>query len=396
MFVFKKSMNSLEELKIDEIYNLFKTNSSELNLNIISKLQKFNNINELLNHYLKQEYRNVLDIFSKLSSIIKNIYEKNEKKEKNVKNDINLEVDNYLYDISKIILLFFLFKKNNEMLFHLLKSTKKFRNRFNLEKKSKFNIHETINNLINDLRNDSHLFFQRNYSRRGTKENTISSSNKNGLNLSKSCKFESNSKEGDYLLFQCNTPKFEEDETNEEKSNSNLFNIENIGQIKDENIKIVKKKTNETNNSSLSFKNMKLVYESNSKNKINTRKKSRTIKMGLVFSQPKFSYKHKKASISNKNNIIPYNNDFEIDNNQKSIEKYQILIDFLNNINSLYKNGKINSQQKISVKKLIISDSDTIIEKFSQLFNKNLDKNLKNKYIKDFLFEQINNSNNYL
>ena len=114
--------------------------------------------------------------------------------------------------------------------------------------------------------------------------------------------------------------------------------------------------------------------------------------MGLTFSDHKPSYKFKKASISN-NNIIPYNNDFEMDNKQNSIENYQILTDFLNNINSLYKNGKINSHQKISIKKLIISESDAIIEKFSQLylFNRNLDKDLKNKYIKEFLLEQINN-----
>lgn len=392
MLDFLKSMNLSDELKINDVYNLFKTDSSELNLNIISNLQKFHNVSELFNYYTKEDSRNVFEMFNILFSTIKKIYEENEKKEKILKNDFKLEVENYLSDISKIILLFYLIKKNNELIFHLLKCSKKLRNRFSMEKKAKFNIYETINNFINDLKNDSHLAFQRNYSRRGTKENTISSLNKIGLNLSKSFNLENNSKEEDYVLFQCNTPKFEDDEAYEEKSNSNLLNLESNGKIKEENFKILKKKSNETNGSSLSFKNMKVVYDSNLKIKIDTRKKSKTIKMGLAFSDHKPSYKFKKASISN-NNIIPYNNDFEMDNKQNSIENYQILTDFLNNINSLYKNGKINSHQKISIKKLIISESDAIIEKFSQLylFNRNLDKDLKSKYIKEFLLEQINN-----
>ena len=72
----------------------------------------------------------------------------------------------------------------------------------------------------------SQITSQRNYSRRSTKENTISPPNLFAHNLGKSKKFDMNSNEEELLLFQCFTPKFEEDEdeiaeVNEEQSYNN-------------------------------------------------------------------------------------------------------------------------------------------------------------------------------
>ena len=66
----------------------------------------------------------------------------------------------------------------------------------------------------------------------------------------------------------------------------------------------------------------------------------------------------------------------------------QILVKFLDSINNLYKKGKINSEIKKSMKKLIISDSKKIIDRFINLNNNN--KTFNNIFMKNningFLF----------
>ena len=62
-------------------------------------------------------------------------------------------------------------------------------------------------------------------------------------------------------------------------------------------------------------------------------------------------------------------------------------------IKILFKNGKINSQQKLEIKQLIITDSEKIIEEFIH-FNdsKNyFDNNINIKYLQKFLLEKVNN-----
>ena len=69
----------------------------------------------------------------------------------------------------------------------------------------------------------------------------------------------------------------------------------------------------------------------------------------------------KKKSFSNKiNDNLQLSEDLDFENN----ESEQILAKFLSAINGLFKNGKINSEEKIAIKQLIISDTQSIIEKF--------------------------------
>ena len=62
MLDFIKSLNLSEELKNNEIYNLFKTDSSQLNLNFLSILQKFHKTKEFLNYYTNQDCQKPFDI----------------------------------------------------------------------------------------------------------------------------------------------------------------------------------------------------------------------------------------------------------------------------------------------------------------------------------------------
>lgn len=391
MFDFIKSMDIYGDFKSNEIYSLFKTDSSELNLKLFSSLQQFHKTNEFFNYYSKQDCQNVLDIFNDLTSIISKIYEE----DKN--NTFKSEIDKYLTDISKIIYLLYLIQKNNELLCNLLQNTKKYLKKFYIENQNKSNLKEKIKNCINDLMIYSEIASKRNYSRRSTKENTISPINIHfGHNLGKSFQFENNTNEEEFLLFQCCTPKFEEDEdeiieVNEEQSCFNNLNIENKSEFKDESNKKDSKKTIETIGSSLSIRHMKFVYDSDDETK-RAIKKNKTVKMAINFSNPKNFFK--KKSISNEINENSINNDSDSENkfNVRSIKSTKILTKFLNIISNLYKKGEINMQQKLAIKQLIIRDSDSIIEKFFQHnLSKNNDTNFKTKYIKKFLLEQIKN-----
>jgi hypothetical protein len=78
MLDFIKTINLSDEIKKNDIYNLFKTDSSDLNVKFLSSIQKFKTINEFLNFYTKQDYKNVLDNFNNISLISSKICDENE------------------------------------------------------------------------------------------------------------------------------------------------------------------------------------------------------------------------------------------------------------------------------------------------------------------------------
>ena len=53
MFDFANSLDLSEELKINDIYELFKTNSSDFNKMLLSNIQKYSNAQQLICHYIK-------------------------------------------------------------------------------------------------------------------------------------------------------------------------------------------------------------------------------------------------------------------------------------------------------------------------------------------------------
>ena len=388
MLEYIKSINLCENMNTNDIYNLFKTDSFELNLNLLSSLQNFHTMDEFLNYYIKQDCKKAFNIFNNLFIISSKIYEENEN------NIYKSEIDNYLSYISKIIFLLSLIQKNNELLNNLLINTKKVVKKFHKENNNNTNILEKINNCINDLLYSSQVASQRNYSRRSTKENTLTGSNLFNIhNLAKNKQYDkNNSNEEEYFLFQCSTPKFEEDdeqidEVSEEQNFYNNITLESKN--KDESGQIDSKKTIQTIGSSLSFKYMRCVNDSEEEKKRYI-KKYKTVKMGIDFSGQKNFFK--KKSNSNKINDS-YNEDLSSENeyNLKASGKSKIIAKFLNLINILFKNGEITSKEKLAIKQLIISDSETIIKKYYQykICNNNYDKDYNYEYMKKLLMEQI-------
>ena len=370
MYDYIKSLNLTDELKNNEIYNIFKTDSSKLNLHFLSSLQKFHTTQEFLNYYTKQDCKKVFDMYNTISLISSQIYNENEKSK------CKTDIDKYLSGLSKIILLFSLIQKNNELLSNLLKNTSKFIKRFYKENEIKSVIKERINSCINELMRSSQVTSKRNYSRRSTKENTVSNPK---IFLGNSLKKSFNANEEEYLFFQSHTPKFEEEEdeiieVNEEQSFYNM-NVE----TKEDNSK---KDSLKTIGSSFSLKHMKFTYQSDEEENTRGIKKNKTVKLGTEFFNPHSFFKKKSNSYNNKEDI-----DNE-DNNTKDNSQY--IVEFLNSINILYKTGKINSNQKLAIKQLIISDSKSVVEKYLKLnlSKDSLDKNYKSN-IDKFLLEQI-------
>lgn len=348
MYDFIKSLNLKEELKKNEIYSLFKSDSSEINLDFISSLQKFNTTEELLNYYTKENSKDILNIFNNLSSIPFKIYNQSEE---------NLS-EKYISKISKIIFLFLLIQKNIELLCNILKQTKKYVSKFYKDSKIKNNnIIDKIYSCINDL--FSYLIdSQKNYSRRSTKDNSFSSL-KNEL---------SNSylNDDEYIFPEVKTPRFEEEE---EEYNTKENNFEYIKEAINNEDKLKKVDSSLT----LSKMNFVMTQELEPVAQLEKRKSHE------IYKKPNNSKKNSRKNNQSINKKI-----------EKLIfNKKDFLWACLNEITNLYKEKKINSNKKIELKQLIISDYNDISLNFYNFYEENnsISDNIKNFLISNFIKE---------
>ena len=142
--------------------------------------------------------------------------------------------------------------------------------------------------------------------------------------------------------------------------------------------------SNKESESSLTLKHMKFCYDSDEEN-TRHKKKNNTFKLTLNFKKQNFS---KKKNISNKFNCKILTGDLylEKENNQN------IIVNCLKNINRLFKNKKINTQEKTSMKKLLISYPESIIKMFNEYNLSNNCQKHSNQSICKFLLDQIQKS----
>ena len=102
----------------------------------------------------------------------------------------------------------------------------------------------------------------------------------------------------------------------------------------------------------------------------------------------------KRNSVKKKESLFNRKRDTSKEKGHESPnERIKILTVFFDSINTLYKDGKINSQQKIKIKQKIVSDPKIIIKKFYKQHS-NIDKNNNNKDLLDakiqaFLMEEL-------
>jgi len=383
MLDFIKSLNLNEELKYNEIYHLLKTDSSETNIQILSSLEKYNSYEELLKYYTGQDFSSVLNIFNNLSTTVNKICNDEEK------NESISDIEKYISEFSRIIFLLSLIQKNNELLGNLLMETKKYLKKFYLDCKVQKSMKEKITSCVNDLMCSSIVTSKRNYSRRSTKEDTITSVNKlSGMNMHKFKPQENmniNPNEEEFV-FSIHTPRFEEEENNEI--------IEEIEEPKN----------NSSGSSGKDNLNFDVIKEAISK-----RDSNQIIDSPLTLSKMDFDLEPElepepKLEKTKSQNI---GNNCKINNFQKRRSKIkkkdsiyknskQILTKFFDAINVLYKKEKINSETKILIKQIIISDPKKVIKQFLESCNINsndYDQKLLGEKIQMFLLDNVNNLN---
>ena len=396
MLDFIKSLDLSEELKSNEIYNLFKTDSSDLNLHFLSTLQKFKTTQDFLNCYSNQDCKSVIDIFNNISSISSKICNEEEK------NIFNNKFDKYISKFSKIIFLFLILQKYTQLLSNLLLNTKKYINKFYIDFHVQKTIKEKINSCIDDLTCSSIVASKRNYSRRSTKEGTIIPLNK----FSGSCSLKQkqqemnlSSNEEELFFFQINTPKFEEEndviEEIEESKNCSSNNSGkencNTGIIKEV---LSKKNSKEMCDSSLTLSKMKFALTPEFEDVPQLEKrKSENLNEDSIFINFKTKDLQFHKNLNRLNSKSSHKKHINIIRENFS-KKKQFLVQLLEKINNLYKEGKINSDKKISFKQLIISDSNKIIEKYINFYKKNndsLDEIITSQKIQKFINFYIKN-----
>lgn len=385
MFDFTNSINLSEELKNKEIYNLFKTDSSEFNNKLSSALQKYQNIQQLINNCSKIDINHILNAFNNISLISSQIVNLDNK------NINNSEIESYMFGISNILLFLCLIQKNNQLLINLITNVKLYVYNFFSNNKNESILKEKIDSFINDLINSSQMIEKRSYSRRSTNEVTNCSICMNFENKKKNPNFNLDNKQD---LFRSFTPKFENNEEMKIPKNTPSIIEENIKisssknmdssltlqkmnfvQINEEEIK--KNKTIKIFNTNNINKNVNDKIEHESTNFIRKKNKSQSTKVNI------------KGCLINKSRKHSVNS---VDNRYTQNERIKILAEILDSINILFKEKKINSNQKISMKQIIISNPKIIIDKFYQSL-KNMksayDNSLMNKNIQIFLMEEF-------
>ncbi len=373
MINFINSVDSHPEIKPIELYELIKTDSSDLNSKILNNLQKHENINEFLHQYSKFDFKNelnFLDNFESQSLLISNNEDKNIYKSK---------IDKYLSDISKIILSFLFIEKTNKILNNLLTNVTKTITEFYSENE-KNSISSEINDCLNNLlKNCTPDIIQRNMSRRGTLDRTPKS--KDQTSKRSSLLTDLTSGDTEFLVLDNNTPRFKVKELSN-KSNGN-----------DKKEDSLLKGSEKTEDSILSLKNMKFMSDTGDKTIRGLRKKNKTIKIGFDKQDSEFFFKQK--SNSNKVNEVSSNLNglnLNIAYNSNCLDKSQLLAALFNTINYLFENEQINLEQKLSLKQLLISDSENVINRLYKFKETNfpLNTNLKSIF-KKFLISELEN-----
>ena len=267
---FVNSFNLIEELKNNEIYDLFKTDSSDFNIKFLSSINQFKTTHQLIKNYTKVDVNNFFNVFNNVSL--------NASKIINTKNStLDSEIEIYTLGVSKIILLLCLIQKNNQLLNNLLNNTKLFIKNFYSSNKKESNLKEKYDLIINDLINSTVI--QRSYSRRSTNEVTNSSiyinfESKNNLRNNKD------------ILFKNPTPKFEEEE--------NACSRINYNHNQDLNDIINKRNSSKNMDSSLTLDKMNFVQQEEEENKDKKLHKTNIKSIADISSSNSKSYCRKK------------------------------------------------------------------------------------------------------
>ena len=65
-----KSIDISDEMKTNDLYYLFKTNSSQINLEILSKIQKYSTLTEFFKYYIKKDVKTINDSYDNFIGVL--------------------------------------------------------------------------------------------------------------------------------------------------------------------------------------------------------------------------------------------------------------------------------------------------------------------------------------
>ena len=375
MFDFTNSLDLIKDLKINDIYELFKTNSSDFNKMFLSNIKKYSDTQKLMSHYLKDDINNIYSSFNDISSNLNRIiYGENQE-------ICYTEIETYILGASKIILFLSLIQKNNQLLMNLLNTIKLYISDFYKNNNKESCIKSRIDLFINELINSS-SHVQRSYSRRSTNDITNSSICVNLENKNKEQYSNLNISEKNIILRSL-TPKFKigvENNIAQKNSHKSNINDDNSKKSLDSSLTLQKLNFVQNDEGENLKNNMKCSLDSSS---------SSSDKSKIFLYKKNKSQSHKfqvKDSLFKKNRKYSSNS---MDDKSVQNERIKILAGILDTINIIFKKGKINSDQKINIKQIIISNPKIIIDKYyKDLANIN-DNDCKTKMIEKLLMEEL-------
>ena len=397
-----------ENFDADQIYYLFKTDDSDKNLQILSKLRKFTTVLDLFNYFTSHDASLITKTLKMFEEQLFLIFEKIDYTTHFSEN----EVESYMSDVSKIILPLYIILQIENSLNGLLIGLKGYLSKLHSKKiikdKAKKQIINCINKLICKINYESQ---NTPFSRSSTKENTAASRNFSDLNEkklrvfttchSKSVKrkksnmpFKRKSINNEEILVNLDIQKSDDEITLKNLKTNNEVSV-NKSKTKDSELSLNRLIFDEAENY-LSKKNKSLKQKNTTKennflmmnvNKEKIKEKDNAVK---IRSPKNVSFKlietdelgAKKLPDEYIRKRVRSRSDCLNPQKETGIDKTKIFMESIECINELYKKMKINAEEKVSLKKLI-TNPNNLHNIYQEVFIKNddigKDINIRNK-----------------
>lgn len=432
-----KSIDFCGEMKTNDLYYLFKTNSSQINLEILSKLQKYTTLTEFFKHYMRKDLKTLNDAYDIFINKISTFSSENHK----IKFDSN--IDQYISDFSYIYILFNSLIKLKESLTSILLNIKNklsnLYNEYHIDKSKQEKIDECVSCLLDIFQNKNHS--QKLFSKSSTKDNSLDNNLNNIYHYDNRESYDScnqqmliedllgNTRNSMKLNKISNTPRFNTI-NNKNNSNPDPTHIKENNSLKEQNSEEQNKQSDIKLNQSV---DSEFTLSSNKKKKINDDKAkenisndnnnelSNNIKDYITNIDPNdfiIKHPHKRRTTSyikkrnSKMNLNVYKsldgnnmqtlfsaykcNNKNILNTKENNDSYKkfylssshlfmkeeskMYTELLEIIIELYRENKITIEQKLKLKKLIICKSPKILNVYKS-FNQDDDFIIKLKEI---------------
>ena len=392
MSVHKHEFYNLDEMNKKIEFYLLDSISFEKKGSIKSRMKDFKTTSEFFNYYSNINIIPLFESFDNLDIIFSNI--------NNHKNNFKSKVDKYISDFSNIFLLFALISKNQQIIMKAIADSQSnlqnFYLEYNINKDSQKKLDEFFDKLINiksKTKNQNFSILTGDNIFNKTQKNQIINSKNNNIvivnqkteenNINFNCKLinifppndniTKDTKKNDTSINNLLTPKFpykkveDNNNYNDQIDNNKDIVVNKNAVIKQESIQsfftLASKKPSSNNNQEDTIPNTIDEKKEKIKDDFNMSSFLNNSELQFICSKSNKSEKMEDDEDFYYTTKNPKKQTFSCMNLKSRMEK-SMLKDILGIINNLYKNGEINTEEKVKLKKLIITKS----EKISRLY----------------------------